>query len=226
MMNKNNKKKFKRKQNKFDPQFRGQRGPFPTYEIVNCRYLQRIVVQDGANPFKVVDFRISDVRQPVQGGPVGVSTGWTGSISRYLSWRVESVKMSIRVVSNDTGSPFTFSVFCNDTQVTTLVNNYQKCLQVCTNTMSMFRSSVGEIGGMSVYVSPTRSFPVYTVVGDKKLYESDRDYCGTSTSSPNQEVWGSFILISPDPTINLPNGVILDWDIEMRTRFFSLNPLV
>jgi hypothetical protein len=202
----------------------GMKGPFPQDDVVRCRYFERFLVA-GAFPFLVVDFRLNSVWQPRFGGPTGVTAGYPGSVARYASNRVENYKLSIRVASNEPGISVSFAVVFNDSQLSTLITTYQQALTASVSTASMFRSVVGETTGQSVYRSKTISVNPGAIVGNPLMYFSDRDFSAASGALPNQAVWGAFILLSETASINLANGAFLDWDCELRTRFFSPLPL-
>ncbi len=207
------------------PKYLGMRGPFPTDELVHIKYKENIVMQ-GASPFVVVDYRLNSAYQTRVGGATGTNAGFAGSIARYLSYRVENVKIRFDVIANDSGTPATFGFLCNDTQVSTVLTTWANAQQALSNTGAYAVGSVGEIGGLSVYRSPTFDIPPSSIVGNPLLYYSDRDYTGTSTSNPNQAVWGSMIVVSDASSVNLTNGVVVNMNIELITRFFSLQVLL
>lgn len=207
------------------PRSVGMNGPFPQDDIVNIRYFERILVA-GAVSFIVVDFRINSSWQPRSGGPTGTSSGYIGSIARYASNRVEAFLLSIRVAANEPSISCSFGVVFNDTQPSTAITTYQQALTAITGTSSYFRGTVGQTTGLSIFRSrgSVRIDPG-SIVGNPLMYFSDRDFAAATGANPNQSVWGSFILLSDTPAQNLTNGVFLDWDSELRTRFFSPLPL-
>ncbi len=196
------------------------RNPFPMFEMVPCRFFDRLVVQ-GAVSFIVLDFRINSVWQPVLGGATGVVSGYAGAAARYESYRVERYKFSIRVNANENFA-CSFAVIFSDRQQSTVISTYQQALTAVTSGGHTLSDMVGTTAGSSKYDS--RVFTVYPghVVGNPLMYVADRDFSSSTGANPSQSVWGAFILVSDTSAQNLTNGVFLDWNAEIYTRFFSV----
>jgi len=206
------------------PKSLGLGGPFTPDEVVRCRYFERIQVA-AASPFLVIDFRMNSVWQPRVGGATGTASGYAGSVIRYASNRVFDFRMTTRVTSNEPAISVSFAMIFSDTQPSTVITTYQQALTAFGSTFSYNRGTVGQTTGMSRYVSPSVKMSPGQVVGDLSMVFSDRDFAAPSGANPNQAVWVSFIAISEIVGINLTNGVFLDYDVEMRTLFFSVLPL-
>ncbi len=202
------------------PTERGMRGPFPMFELVPCRFYDRLVVQ-GAASFLVVDFRLNSVWQPVVGGATGVVSGYVGASARYESYRVERYKYSIRVNSNENFA-VSFAVIFSDRQQSTVISTYQQALTAITSSYTSISEMVGTTAGYSIYRSPTITVYPGHVTGNPLMYMADRDFSSSTGASPGQSVWGAFVVASDTSAQNLINGVFLDWNAEILTRFFSV----
>lgn len=217
------------------PGSRGMRGPFPQSEIVSFRYTDRIQINSVANSYAVVDFRMNSVWQPRFGGPTGTSSGYVGSAFRYLNYRVENFKFRIRTNSNEPNISLSFGMILNDSQISILLTSFQTALTLLGSPGTYAKGTIGETTGMSRYVSPTFSVSPAKIVGNPLMYYSDRDYTGTlgtpliavpiNGTNPNQISWGGFVVVSETPAIPITNGLFADFDFEMTTRLFSVNPL-
>jgi hypothetical protein len=192
--------------------------------MVKCRYYDRPVVQNNTTPFIVREYRINSVYQPIVSGPTATASGYNGSVARYNSYRVEHYALNIRVASNENFS-MSFGVIFNDTQPSTLITTYQQALTAITSSGSTIRGMVGNSAGNSKYESSTIKLTPGSVVGNPLSYFSDLDYTGSTGFNPAQAVWAAFILVSDGVLMNLTNGVFLDWDSSMTTRFYSPLPL-
>jgi len=193
-------------------------GPFPNCLNVICKtvYFARVVAD---SPFVLVEFRLNDVFLPYTGSPISAS-GLAGASGMYDSYKVRSVRFRVSVVSNE---EFVMSsgVFLRDAQPSTLIGTYQQALSALDNGPVTCRGTVGSLNGMSRYVRTSRNIPISRLVGMPLMYDSDRDYAALVDASPNQIVWGAFILCSDDITQNLTNGVTLQLTMTQHTCFFS-----
>jgi len=206
------------------PKSLGLGGPFSPDEVVRCRYFERIQAA-AASPFFVIDFRMNSVWQPRVGGATGTASGYLGSVARYASSRVFDTGLTIRVASNEPNISVSFAIVYSDIQPSTVITTYQQALTAFTSTFSYCRGTVGETTGMSIYKSARVKMSPGQVVGDLSMVFDDRDFAAQAGANPNQAVWVSFIAVSESAAINLTNGVFLDYDVELRTLFFSVLPL-
>jgi len=193
-------------------------GPFPNCMDVTCKteYFQRVT---GETPFVLVEFRLNDLFLPYTGAGISAS-GLASAGSIYDSYKVKSVKFEVAVVSNET---FVMSsgIFLRDAQPSTLITTYQLALNALANGPVVCRGTVGSTSGMSRYKRVSPVVPLTTIVGQPILYMSDRDFAALVVASPNQIVWGAFILVSDDVTQNLTNGVSLQLKMAQHSCFFS-----
>jgi len=131
------------------------------------------------------------------------------------------------VISNDTTS-FTFGWIFRDDQPSTIILtriDLEDSLEVGLSTGSHM---VGTNSGMSKYNSPWYNISVGDVLGNPIVYSTDPRYTSylQPPTSPNQIVWGGFLLMTPSVSVPTTNGVILNVEMVFRTRFYGLRTLI
>ncbi len=193
-------------------------GPFPNCMEVACKtvFFGRIT---AAAPFVLFEFRLNDVFLPYTGSPISAS-GLAQASSIYDSYKVKSVKFKVSVISNET-FVMTSGIYLRDAQPSLLVGTYQQALSALDNGPSTCRGTVGSLNGMSRYNQASANIPLSRIVGMPLMYDSDRDFAALINASPNQVVWGAYILCTDEITQDLTNGVTLQLTMTQHTCFFS-----
>jgi len=193
-------------------------GPFPNCMNVACKtvFFGRIT---AAAPYVLFEFRLNDVFLPYTGSSISAS-GLAQASTIYDSYKVKTVKFKVTVNSNES-FVMTSGFYLRDAQPSLLIGTYQQALSALDNGPTTCRGTVGSLNGMSRYSRTSANIPVSTLVGMPLMYDSDRDFAALISASPNQLVWGAFILCSDDVTQNLDNGVTLQVTMTQHTCFFS-----
>jgi len=191
--------------------------PIPTTMTRKLTFLFSGQVNDVANSWKVMDFRLNGVFSPDN---VGTPGGFNEISAMYLLYVCTHVKWKFDVIGNEPAIGLGFGMICRDAQPSTIINTYLKAKNSLEISPSTGTFLTGQTTGQSVFRSNYYKIKPGEVLGNIFSYYGNFNYSSVVTSNPAQLLWLSFVLIS---LVNSPltNGCLLSLTMEMTTRFYS-----
>lgn len=197
--------------------------PYPAEVISRCTYISAVELFSGVNAYAVKEFAINNIRV-VDPSLTDSAYGYSFYSQIYRIFRVTHCEVKFTVANND-GVPISCAFIANDTQPSTLVTSYDAARRLSGSGFTTGPSLVGVDTGNSLSAPVRYKVDIGNVVGNPLNYYAGNAYAGSDAASPTQTVWGAFIAYCYDAVTAIPDGLAVQAEFVLTTKFYSLRPI-
>lgn len=205
--------------------------PFPSSKRARLTFYEpNLAIVPGAVASFVKDWRMNSVYDPDPAIGGGTVSGFSQLIAIWNLWRVDRFRFRYEVVNQETANPLQFGFTMKDWQPSTVLTTYALCQDALEVAPSTGPHSLGVLSGNSVYRSGGRGsgdsrwlpwINVSSILGEPLLYRASAGYSGQGSANPASVIWISLILLCDGAAGTIPNGIILNLEMQFDTMFWS-----
>ena len=178
--------------------------PFPPSMTRKLLFHYLATVQDAANPFKLVEFRINAAYRPDNATS---PDGFNELAKIYNIYKVTHCRFKCNVASNEPSTPVFFGTILRETQPSTVITTYVHAQQAIEQAPTTGPNLVGETTGQSISRGKWYSIAPSAILGNAMDYYGSTLYTGTSSSNPTNLVWLAFIAYTYSSGVDLTNDL-------------------
>jgi len=224
-------KQYRRLENTNIP--RGFMGNVPVRTQTRKRmvfYEPNLALVPGGVSFYVRDWRMNSVYDPDPAIGGGTVSGFSQFAAIWNIYRVDRMRFRYEVESMETTQPVQFYFTMKDYQPSTVLTTYALCQDAAEVSGATQPHVLGVLTGNNIYRSSNGRNPdnqwtpwinPASILGDPLLYRASAGYSGQGLANPTSVIWLSFVLMADGPGGTMPNGVVLNIEMEFQTMWFS-----
>jgi len=194
----------------------------PNTLMVNLVSTGQITIKSSTAPYAFGELRLNSAYGPDSSNSAVQGTGFNMYSEGYAFNTVYDAWIDFTVNNLDTAQPCNIGMVFSDVQPSTVIVSFGGAEAALQRPPCIPKQAIGVLTGMST-LNKNRLYRVtpYRILGNRISYLANANYSGSAGAGPTAVIWGSWILLSDLSSGTLPTGVVVNYTLTQRVKFYS-----